>query len=110
MQDNILTSSLSQATISPYETWLHRQYLGSLGSYVHSPSPASADWDDTSIVGDSGAGATTAGVLRIAWTVEDEELLLVELLLLDHFLKRIMKEIIIEIKLDCLQNCATLYV
>lgn len=34
--ENQLTSSLSQPTISPYDTWLHRQYLGSLGSYVQS--------------------------------------------------------------------------
>lgn len=34
----VLTASLSQATISPYDTWLQTQYRGSFGSYDQSPS------------------------------------------------------------------------
>ena len=36
MGNILLTSSLSQATMSPYDIWLQIQYLGSLGSTPHS--------------------------------------------------------------------------
>lgn len=38
LKKQILTASLSQATISPYDTWLQIQYRGSFGSYDQSPS------------------------------------------------------------------------
>lgn len=55
--NKILTASLSHATISPYDTWLHIQYRGSFGSYDQSSLFASTTrpFSPSTMDGDSGS-------------------------------------------------------
>ena len=55
--DKLLTSSLSQPTMSPYDTSLHRQYRGSFGSGCHADDTPSSPAISSGSIG--GATSTT---------------------------------------------------
>lgn len=57
---NSLTSSLSQPTMSPYDTSLHMQYRGSLGSGCHADATLSSVTISKDSSGGTSSGATGA--------------------------------------------------